>query len=120
MASHGADLAESAPSSPSAVPTELRYLRPELKGTVPRIGTGEARRAATLKEKVRVLDARALLASGELSLERNGFTLPRHETRCPTFRDPQVIRQVYYPEAEKLVQRLTGAAVVYATNHQVT
>lgn len=46
------------------------------------------------------------------ALERNGFTLVRHETRVADFYDPDQVRGIYYPEAERIVRDLTGAARV--------
>jgi hypothetical protein len=47
-----------------------------------------------------------------LSLDRNGFTLIRHDTKVTNFRDADQVRRVYYAEIEKLVRELTGAVKV--------
>ena len=59
---------------------------------------------------VRIHDARAV-ADG-LSLERNGFTLVRHDTAVTDFRDADQIKQIYYPEIERLLRGLIGAEKV--------
>ncbi len=40
-----------------------------------------------------------------LSLEREGFILVRHDTRMKDFYDESEIRSVYYPEIEQLVKQ---------------
>jgi hypothetical protein len=58
---------------------------------------------------VRIHDARA---AGNLSIERNGFTLVEHRSAVTDFRDAAQVKRVYYAEMEKLVRALTGAEKV--------
>jgi hypothetical protein len=53
------------------------------------------------------------------SLDREGFTLVRHETPPSDPWDPRTVREQYYPEMEALVGRHTGAAKVVAFDHNV-
>jgi hypothetical protein len=75
------------------------------------------RTGATDKRQVRIQDARPLL--GELSLDRNGFTLVAHPTAVKDFFDPDQRTAVYYPEIERLVQQVSGAARVVVFDHTV-
>lgn len=54
-----------------------------------------------------------------VSLERNGFAVVRHATRCRDFRDEEQIRTLYYPDMEALVRQLTGARHVRCYGHIV-
>ena len=62
------------------VPAKVRYINAEWKAKVdsPRIGSRESRRANTSFQDVRVHDARPRLEAGELTLDKNGFTLTQH------------------------------------------
>ncbi len=66
---------------------------------------------------VPIRDARAL--ADELSLDRQGFELTRHETTVKDFYDPEEVRTVYYPEVEGLLKEATGAIKVVIFDHQV-
>lgn len=55
----------------------------------------------------------------ELSLDRHGFLLTRHQTAVTNFYDEQLVRQVYYPEVERLVREVTGATKVVVFDHNV-
>lgn len=65
--------------------------------------------------RTRIRDGRAL--AGEFSLEENGFVLVRHETRVRDFFDPEQLKAVYYPEVERLIQEVSGAARVVLFDH---
>jgi len=52
-----------------------------------------------------------------LSLDREGFVFISHETKVRDFYDEEEVRSVYYPEMERLVQGLTGAAKVLLFDH---
>lgn len=54
-----------------------------------------------------------------VSLERNGFQVLRHASRCRDFGDEAQVREVYYPEIADLVKRLTGARHVACYGHIV-
>jgi hypothetical protein len=75
-----------------------------------RTGTHELR-------SMRILNGRAL--AGEFSLEENGFGFVRHETRVRDFFDAGELKAVYYPEVERLIQELSGAARVVLFDHTV-
>lgn len=53
------------------------------------------------------------------SLDREGFALVRHETKVADPFDAEAVRNVYYPEMERLVQEATGAARVVAFDHNL-
>jgi len=55
--------------------------------------------------------------AGDLSLDREGFILVRHDTRVVDFYDDAEIRSVYYPEIDRLVKQHTGAASVVIFDH---
>lgn len=64
---------------------------------------------------VPIRDGRALVP--QLSLDKQGFLLQRHETRMGNFYDEHEVQAVYYPEVERLVQAVTGAAKVVVFDH---
>jgi hypothetical protein len=66
---------------------------------------------------VSIYDGRAIL--GQLSLEKRGFILTHHETAVCDFYDAEEVRSIYYPEVERLLKDLTGAAKVLAFEHDV-
>ena len=104
-----------------AVPAEVRYLNAEWRhrAEIPVVGDRESRRANTAKHAVEIHDAREGLASGELTLDTNGFALLRHASAVQNFRDDEQIRDVYYPEIIGLAARTTGAREVIVTQHVV-
>jgi hypothetical protein len=68
-------------------------------------------------QNVAIRDARELL--DELSLDTNGFVLTPHETAVKDFYDSEEVKAVYYPEAERLLKRVTGAErVVIFRSHR--
>src|SRR5665213_1987912 len=58
--------------------------------------------------EVLITDLRSLQESP--SIDRNGFTMLRHESAVNDFLDPGEVEQVLYPEAVGLARRLNGAA----------
>jgi hypothetical protein len=103
------------------VTTSLNYL---LKGdekpvtyvfTPPPGAAPSTRRPDT--RTVTIRDARPI--AGKLSLDEQGFVLTRHETRVKDFYDQDEVREVYYPEIEKLLKEKTGAVRVVVFDHQV-
>ena len=64
---------------------------------------------------VTIRDGRALLP--QLALDQQGFLLQRHETGVVNFYDEPEVQAVYYPEVERLVQAVTGAAKVVVFDH---
>jgi hypothetical protein len=64
---------------------------------------------------VPIYDARPV--ASEISLDREGFALLRHETAVRDFWDDDALRKVYYPEAEAAIAQATGAARVFIFDH---
>jgi hypothetical protein len=64
---------------------------------------------------VPIYDARPI--ASEISLDREGFALLRHETAIHDFWDDDELRKVYYPEAEAAIAQATGAARVFIFDH---
>lgn len=64
---------------------------------------------------VSIRDGRAILP--QLSLDKQGFLLQRHETKVVNFYDEHEVQTVYYPEVEQLVQAVTGTAKVVVFDH---
>jgi hypothetical protein len=65
--------------------------------------------------KMPIYDGRAV--ADQLSLEREGFILVRHETKVKDFYDETEVRSIYYPEIEKLVKETSGAKQVLVFDH---
>ena len=81
-------------------------------------GPGNIRRRDTgAKEQrtVRIRDGRPL--AGEFALDRNGFAFVAHPTAVRNFFDADELKGVYYPEVERLVQAVSGAARVVVFDH---
>ena len=99
----------------SIVATKVRYINAEWKDReeTPRIGSKESRRANTAYQNINVYDARSRIADGEIGLEKTGFTLSENQTACPNFRDENAIKEIYLPEMQALIRKLTGAVAVY-------
>jgi hypothetical protein len=60
-------------------------------------------------------DIRAV--ASEISLDRQGFALLRHESAVRDFWDDDEVRKVYYPEAADVIAQATGAARVFIFDH---
>ncbi|HSD09841.1 MAG TPA: CmcJ/NvfI family oxidoreductase [Candidatus Binatia bacterium] len=86
------------------------YLYEPPAGTAWRNTSGDRRRVA-------IEDGREL--SSRLSLDAEGFALAPHATMAGDLYDPGAVREVYYPEVEALVARVTGASRVLAFDHNV-
>ena len=54
-----------------------------------------------------------------MSLDREGFALLTHRSAVTDFADEDQLRRIYYPEAERLVADVTGAARVVIFDHTV-
>ncbi len=108
-------------ASPESVEAPVSYLVPtgaRPKTYIPAPGTGETRRTGRYADyRVSIHDARAF--ARDLSLDRQGFVLTRHDTEFVDFQDPEAVRRFYYPEMEQLVREATGAARVVAFDHNV-
>jgi len=57
--------------------------------------------------------------ASEISLDREGFELLRHASAVRNFYDDNEVRNVYYPEAERLIAEATGASRVFIFDHTV-
>jgi hypothetical protein len=68
-------------------------------------------------QPVGIRNGRALL--NELSLDKQGFELVKHETSVTDFYDRDEVQRVYYPEIEQLLKDATGASRVVIFDHQV-
>lgn len=55
--------------------------------------------------------------AGDLSLEREGFVLVRHDTQVKDFYNEDELRSVYYAEVDALVKRESGASRVVIFDH---
>ena len=64
-----------------------------------------------------IRDGRAILQ--QLSLDKQGFILTRHETAVTNFYDTNEVEAVYYPEVEQLMKEITGAEKVLVFDHNV-
>jgi hypothetical protein len=73
------------------------------------------RTGETEQRPMRIRDGRPLAA--EFSLDRNGFALVDHSTAVADFFDPAQLEAVYYPEVERLVRAVSGAARVVVFDH---
>jgi hypothetical protein len=69
------------------------------------------------RRKVAIYDARSV--AGTLSLDDEGMQLVVHRTAVRRFHDEQEVKEIYYPEAEKLVAQASGAQWVLAFDHTV-
>lgn len=54
-----------------------------------------------------------------LSLDREGFTLTRHDTSVVDFDNDDEVKHTYYDEMEALLKRETGASEVHVFDHNV-
>jgi hypothetical protein len=103
------------------VKAELNYLAPTKER--PRTYTFDPP-AGTLRSTaindphvVPIADARRLLA--DLTLDEEGFGLIRHTSAVRNFYDDEEVKRVYYPEAEAILKKLTGADRVHVFDHTV-
>lgn len=110
-------------SAGAAIEAELNYLAPGVQRPVSYTYEPPAGTPWTTGElaptRVTIRDARPLAATGELSLDINGFRLVSHRSGVEPvdFGDESVVRLVYYPEAEALLREVTGAAKVVIFDH---
>ena len=79
-------------------------------------GTGEHRRTSSYKAvSVPIYDGRVIAA--DLSLDRQGFALRRHNSAVTDFYDDEQVLERYYPEMEQMVKQATGASRVVVFDH---
>ncbi|HKE20696.1 MAG TPA: CmcJ/NvfI family oxidoreductase [Kofleriaceae bacterium] len=93
---------------PAEKPRSLAYEPPP--GVAPTTAAYEA-------HTVDIHDVRPI--AGELSLDREGLRLETRPTELGDFDDDDELRRVYYPETERLVAELTGAARVVIFDHTI-
>jgi hypothetical protein len=75
------------------------------------------RTGRNVEHQVTIRDARPMI--DQLSLDKQGFVLLRHQTAVSNFYDEDQINAVYYPECEQVMKAATGAARVVAFDHIV-
>jgi hypothetical protein len=103
------------------VKAELNYLAPTMER--PRTYTFDppvgALRTTVINDphEVPIIDVRHVLA--DPTLDDEGFGLIHHNSAVRNFYDDEEVRRVYYPEAEALLKKLTGADRVYVFDHTV-
>jgi len=111
----------SAEASRAYVEASLTYLadasvKPQTYNPPP--GTGVPRRLGNYGNfRTRIYDARPVADS--LSLDREGFALTHHGTAVTDFYDEKQVREIYYPEMERLVAEATGAQKVMVFDHTI-
>jgi hypothetical protein len=98
----------------------LNYLadtteRPESYGGVSQAVADQQRKGKYEEHMMPLYDGRAIV--DQLSLEREGFILVRHETKMKNFYDEDEVRSVYYKETEELVKQTSGAKRVLVFDH---
>jgi hypothetical protein len=74
---------------------------------------------ATGKSESYSVPIRNARLEADLSLDSQGFQLVRHETEVRDFYDPAEVKEVYFPEIERLLKKATGAEKVVVFDHQV-
>src|SRR5260370_1180924 len=102
------------PEERGDVATSLNYLarmeeKPHAYAYAPPEGVPATNRR-TEKKPMTVHNARPIAA--RLTLDSEGFALARQQSRVANFYDEDEIRSTYYPECEKLLKEVTGAARV--------
>jgi hypothetical protein len=105
----------------SFVTADLNYLTPPLDR--PRTYTfeplsGEPRSNIVPEpHSLPIYDIRPV--SGTVSLDAEGFALVRQTSSVKDFYDDDEVKNVYYPEAERLIKAATGADRVFIFDHTV-
>jgi hypothetical protein len=70
-----------------------------------------------VKQTIGVINGRPV--ADKLTLDGEGFMLTQNETGVHDFYDADEVREVYYPEVERLVKEKTGATRVIVFDHNV-
>ena len=112
--------AENVATTIPAVEALINYLvesdeKPESYGGIRQTEADRQRKGKYVEHKMPVYDARTI--AGQLSLEREGFLLVRHETRVKNFYDAAEVRSIYFQETEALVKQTSGAKRVLVFDH---
>jgi hypothetical protein len=71
--------------------------------------------AVNVPFNVAIHDGRSI--ADELTLDEHGFALVGHRSAVRNFYDDDEVKEFYYPEAEQLLKRLTGASRVFIFDH---
>lgn len=81
-------------------------------------GMGDATR--NFSNDIRTLPvANARVNARSPTLDKEGFALVEHDSSFQHFDSPDQIKETYYPEAEQLVVKCTGASRVLAFDHNI-
>ena len=112
--------AEPVQESAPAFQAPLNYLAdatetPESYGGVSQSVADQMRKGKYVEHLMPIYNGRAIV--DQLSLEREGFILVKHETKMKNFYDEDEIRTVYYQETEELVKQTSGAKRVLVFDH---
>ena len=75
------------------------------------------RRRTGTQEFKRVTVRNGRLLADRLSLDEQGFVFVEHKTKVTDFFNPAELESVYYPEVERLIKGLSGAARVVIFDH---
>lgn len=115
------DLTTAKADTLAKIEASLNYLaemteKPVMYTYTPPPGTPQTTRRNDPKT-VAISDARPIL--GQLSLDTQGFALTHHDSKVVNFYDETEVREVYYPEVERLLKEATGAAQVVIFDHVV-
>ena len=89
--------------------------KPASYGGISSAAADKKRTGKYQEHKMPIYDGRAV--ADQLSLEKEGFILVRHETQVKDFYDETEVRSIYYPEIEKLVKEASGAKRVLVFDH---
>ncbi len=108
-------------AQPETIEGVVNYLKkdteaPASYGGLSQKEADRKRRGNYESHTVTIHNARLL---AELSLEREGFVLVRHDTQMKDFYDEEEVRTVYYKETEELVKKTSGAKRVVVFDHTV-
>ncbi len=88
------------------------------KALVKEMGAGPDKRTGTFEyHEVAIHDGRPI--ADRLDLDREGFTLMRYDTAVKDFYDDEEVKRVYYPEMDRLIREVTGAARVVVFDHTI-
>jgi hypothetical protein len=111
---------ETAPKPLEYIEGMLHYLidtgeSPESYGGMSQSEADQNRKGKYRGHKMKIYNGRAI--ADQLSLEREGFILVRHDTRMKDFYDEDEVRAVYYKETEELIRETSGAKRVLVFDH---
>jgi hypothetical protein len=70
-----------------------------------------------VKQTVPIINGRPVV--DQITLDNQGFMLTETPTAVHDFYNDEEVRRVYYPEVERLVKKITGAARVIVFDHNV-